>query len=630
MSTLFDPRPELRIGKILEVNGNSLRIELDSKISELTRSIDGRVYPIGQMASIIKIHFGRKILFAYVRMLRMRSDLLVEEGKAPIEPGDDSRILEADLFGQGSWSNKSGTLNFSRGVETYPLPLQDAYLCLNEELENIYRGAEGIAEAQTISPMIPIGNYIGSNNAVCRANIDKLFGHHCAILGSTGSGKSGTVASIIHSVLDYQINDASLSPRIIMIDPHGEYATAFKDKAIIYKAYNEASTSNIDANQLKLPYWLMSSDELRSLIIGKTEFEATSQNNIIYEALSYARLLQAGLVKNIGSDPKGNAKVEKEDGISDIDLLRFDRDKPLQFKLSEFEKHIDKVQGRQKDKDTELSASAGRDKIDSILKKLRILKANPQLNFIMDELTDNSPALEMVLTQLVGENNEKPDISSLANDVDVNNEKHLRIIDISGLPNEVAGPLTALIARLLFQYKLWQTKEERKSDPILFVCEEAHRYVPNHGEAQYKEAQEAVRRIAKEGRKYGIGLMLVSQRPSDVESTVLSQCNSWLILRLTNSNDQQHVAKFLPDSLAGLTSMLSALTRREALFVGEAAALPSRIRINKLPLEKLPDSHDISFIEGWINKPTTTEKLKEITDKWTGKVESSAIDMSNK
>jgi len=630
MSTLFDPRPELRIGKILEVNGNSLRIELDSKISELTRSIDGRVYPIGQMASIIKIHFGRKILFAYVRMLRMRSHLLVEEGKAPIVPGDDSRILEADLFGQGSWSNKSSTLNFYRGVETYPLPLQDAYLCLNEELENIYRGAEGIAEAQTISPMIPIGNYIGSNNAVCRANIDKLFGHHCAILGSTGSGKSGTVASIIHSVLDYQINDASLSPRIIMIDPHGEYATAFKDKAIIYKAYNEASTSNIDANQLKLPYWLMSSDELRSLIIGKTEFEATSQNNIIYEALSYARLLQAGLVKNIGSDPKGNAKVEKEDGISDIDLLRFDRDKPLQFKLSEFEKHIDKVQGRQKDKDTELSASAGRDKIDSILKKLRILKANPQLNFIMDELTDNSPALEMVLTQLVGENNEKPDISSLPNEVDENNEKHLRIIDISGLPNEVAGPLTALIARLLFQYKLWQTKEERKSDPILFVCEEAHRYVPNHGEAQYKEAQEAVRRIAKEGRKYGIGLMLVSQRPSDVESTVLSQCNSWLILRLTNSNDQQHVAKFLPDSLAGLTSMLSALTRREALFVGEAAALPSRIRINKLPLEKLPDSHDISFIEGWINKPTTTEKLKEITDKWAGKVESSAIDMSNK
>ncbi len=607
MSTLFDPRPELRIGRILEVNGNSLRIELDNKISELTRSIDGRVYPIGQMASIIKIHFGKKLLFAYVRMLRMRSDLLAEEGKTPIEPGDDSRILEADLFGQGSWSNKTEKLSFSRGVETYPLPLQDAYLCLNEELENIYRGAEDIAEAQTISPMIPIGNYIGSNNAVCRANIDKLFGHHCAILGSTGSGKSGTVASIIHSVLDYQSNNNSLNPRIIMIDPHGEYAAAFKGRAIVYKAYHEASSSNGDAQELKLPYWLMSSDELRSLIIGKTEKEATSQNNIIYEALSYARMEKAGIVKNLGDDPVGEAEIKPEENKNDSDVLNFDRDKPFQFYLSEFVKHIDKVQGRKKSKTEALAASSGREEIDKVLKKLRILRANPQLNFLMDELNDDSPTLETVLSQFVGESEKE--------------NQHLRIIDISGLPNETAGPLTALIARLLFQYKLWQTKDERKTDPILFVCEEAHRYVPNHGEAQYKEAQEAVRRIAKEGRKYGIGLMLVSQRPSDVESTVLSQCNSWLILRLTNSNDQQHVAKFLPDSLAGLTSMLSALTRREALFVGEAAALPSRIRIKELSKDKLPDSHDISFVKGWTNQPVTVSKLKDITDKWTGRVD---------
>jgi DNA helicase HerA-like ATPase len=554
------------------------------------------------MASIIKIHFGKKLLFAYVRLLRMRSDLLIEEGKNPINPGDDSRILEADLFGEGIWSIKSNTLAFFRGVETYPLPLQDVFLCLNEELENIYRGAENITEDKSVSPMIPIGNYIGSNNAICRANIDKLFGHHCAILGSTGSGKSGTVASIIHSVLDYKLNDSCLFPRIIMIDPHGEYAAAFKVQSTVFKAYNEASINNSDTEQLKLPYWLMSSDELRSLIIGKTEFEATSQNNIIYEAITYARMLHAGLVKNIGDDPDGESPIVNETGVTEEDLLKFDRDKPLKFSIKEFEKYIDKIRGRQKGKKQDLSASAGRDKIDSILKKLRILRANPQLNFIMDELSGNSPELEAILSQFVG----------------VKDNKHLRIIDISGLPNEVAGPLTALVARLLFQYKLWQTKEERKTDPILFVCEEAHRYVPNHGEAQYKEAQEAVRRIAKEGRKYGIGLMLVSQRPSDVESTVLSQCNSWLILRLTNSNDQQHVAKFLPDSLAGLTSMLSSLTRREALFVGEAAALPSRIRINKLPLDKLPDSHDISFVEGWVNAPAIESTLKTITDRWAG------------
>ena len=602
MTDLFEQRAELKIGKILEVNGNNIRIELDGNLAELTRSIDGRVYPIGQMASVVKIHFGRKLLFAYVRMLRMRSDVLAEEGKTSILPGDDSRIMEADLFGQGLWSRKDEKLSFSRGVETYPLPLQDVFLCLNDELENVYRGAEFSAEENVVSPMIPIGNYIGSNNAVCRANFDKLFGHHCAILGSTGSGKSGTVASILHSVLEHKPGDSNMRPRIIIIDPHGEYSSAFRDKAIVYKAYGDAAEGD-EVEQLILPYWLMSSDELRSLIIGKTEFEATSQNNMIYQAISYARMLEAGIVENLGDDPLGQAELVSCEGKNEADILNFDRDKPLQFKLSEFEKHIDKVQGRKKGVTAELTPSdKNRQSINSILRKLRVLRSNPQLGFIMKDLSENAPKLQEVLSQFVGDTN----------------GKDLRIIDISGLPNEVAGPLTALIARLLFQYKLWQTKEERKSDPVLFVCEEAHRYVPNHGEAQYKEAQEAIRRIAKEGRKYGLGLMLVSQRPSDVESTVLSQCNSWLVLRLTNSSDQEHVSKFLPDSLLGLTKMLSALTRREAIFVGEAAALPSRIRINQLEEDQLPDSHDISFAEGWVNPTTNIKKLEEIVKRWSG------------
>ena len=600
---LFTTQSSLRIGKIIEVSGNSIRIELDNKITELTRSVYGQVYPVGQIGSIIKIHFGRKILFAYVRMLRMQSDILAEEGKTTILPGDDKRILEADLFGQGIWSSKNGKLVFTRGVETYPLPLQDAFLCLNDELEGIYRAAEDLKEDKN-DPMVPIGNYVGGNNAVCRANIDKLFGHHCAILGSTGSGKSGTVASILHSVLSHKTDGKKISPRIVIIDPHGEYAKAFKDKAIVYKAYNEASTSSTPTEQLKLPYWLMSSDEFRSLVIGKTEFEATSQTNMVYQAITYSRLLNAGLIENVGDDPMGEANdhVPKA-GVTEEQILNFDRDKPIPFLLSEFIKHVDKVQGRKAGKLENLTPSdSNRQKIESILKKLKVLRSNPQLGFLLEEFSSSSPKLETILGQFVGENS----------------DKNLRIIDISGLPNEVAGPLTALIARLLFQYKLWQTREEREKDPLLFICEEAHRYVPNHGEAQYKEAQEAVRRIAKEGRKYGVGLMLVSQRPSDVEATVLSQCNSWIILRLTNSTDQEHVSKFLPDSLVGLTKMLPSLTRREAIFVGEAAALPSRIRINKLTIDQLPDSNDISFVKGWVNEPTKTSELKNISDRWIG------------
>lgn len=603
MSNIFQSRKELKVGKIIEVSGNNLRIEIDDDVNELIRAVDGQVYPVGQMGSIIKVHFGRKLLFAFVRSLKMRSELIADDSKQLINSTDDARILEADLFGQGLWSNKNSRLDFSRGVETYPLPLQSAYICLNDELEAVYKAAESNAQDEAISPMVPIGNYIGGNNAVCRANIDKLFGHHFAILGSTGSGKSGTVASILHSVLDHKPKGKTLKPKIVMIDPHGEYASAFGYRAKVYRAYNDASVADGEADLLKLPYWLMSSDELRSLIIGKTEHEATSQNNIVYEAITYARLQEANYVKDIGEDPSGGAEADLGGDITEDQVLNFDRDKPVPFKLTQFVKHINKVQGRKQGKKDNLAASSGRDKVDNILKKLKVLRSNPQLRFLLNEYNEaSSPKLQEILTQFIGEAD----------------GKDIRIIDISGLPNEVAGPLTALISRLLFQYKLWQTRTEREKDPVLFICEEAHRYVPNHGEAQYKEAQDAIRRIAKEGRKYGLGLGLISQRPSDVESTVLSQCNSWVVLRLSNSSDQEHVARFLPDSLNGLTKMLSALTRREALFVGEAAALPSRIRVRELSPEQLPDSNDIKFAKGWSNDATQEADLAKIVDRWSG------------
>jgi DNA helicase HerA-like ATPase len=607
MST-FSQSEDLRIGKILEVNGTTIKVELDGTLRDLSRSIDGRVYPIGQMASIVKVHFGRRILFAYVRMLRMRSEIALEAGQQPISAADDSRVLEADLFGQGTWSPIDKSLSFSRGVEAYPLPLQAVYLTTNEELEKLYVSAESLIEEGATSPLISIGNYIGGTGAECRADVDKLFGHHCAVLGSTGSGKSGTVAAILHSVLSHTTaENEPLRPRIVLIDPHGEYSHAFGDRAKVYRAYGSAAANGDEGDEgdeLNLPYWLMSSDEFRSLLIGKTEHEATSQNNIVYDALNYARMVEAGIVESVGDDPIGGVTPELADGKEEKDRLAFDKDKPLPFSLAQLVTHIDKVQGRKKGStDDRTPSDSIRQKVEGILNKLRVLQANPQLDFLLAELNADSPNIKEVLAQFVS-------------GPDEGDQKDVRIIDISGLPNEVAGPLTALIARLLFQYKIWQTKDERESNPILFVCEEAHRYVPNQGEAQYKEAQEAIRRIAKEGRKYGLGLMLVSQRPSDVESTVLSQCNSWLVMRLSNASDQEHVARFLPDSLVGLTKILSSLTRREAIFVGEAAALPSRIRVRKLSKEQLPASADISFVSGWSQAPTDDAALDIVAKRW--------------
>lgn len=604
--TPFQESGDLLIGKVIEVSGTAIRVELDSKLSELSRVVDGRVCPVGQLASIVKIHYGRRLLFAYVRMLRMRSEIAAEQGQNLVAPGDDSRILEADLFAEGTWLTADNRLRFSRGVETYPLPLQGVYLTTPVELELVFSAAEQASEELAVSPLVAIGEYVGGNGAICRANIDKLFGQHCAVLGSTGSGKSGTVAALVRSVLEHKAVDlTNLRPRIVLIDPHGEYSAAFREQATVLRAYDAAATE-VDAaatEPLRLPYWLMTGDELRGLIIGKTEAEATSQNNIVYKALKHARMVNAGIVQPLPENIVGDQPIVLCAGKTEADISGFDRDKPFRFSLAEFTKHIDAVQGRKSGK-TENASATDRKSLESILDKLNVLKTDPRLKFLMRE--DAEDSLEKAILQLAGGNE---------------NGSTLKIVDLSGAPNEVAGTLTAMICRMLFSYKVWQTRTERRKDPLLLVCEEAHRYVPDRGEAQYREAQDAVRRIAKEGRKYGLGLMLVSQRPSDVESTVLSQCNSWIILRLTNGKDQEHVGRFLPDSLAGITRILSSLSRREAIFVGEAAALPARIRIRELTKEQLPDSEDISFASGWKEPPLGETEVKTITDRWLDNAE---------
>lgn len=597
---LFEESPDLLVGRVMEVSGTTIRVEIDSELSELTRVVQGRVCPVGQLASIVKVHYGRRIIFAYVRMLRMRSELAMELGHDPIAPGDDSRILEADLFAEGIWttSDGEGRLAFSRGVETYPLPLQNVYLTTPPEMEEIFSSAEGAFAANETSPLVPVAEYVGGNGAVCRANINKLFGQHCAVLGSTGSGKSATVAAIIRSVLEHQgSGESNLRPRVILIDPHGEYGAAFKNEAAVYRVYESETEKSVGSSVLRVPYWLMSGDELRGLIIGKTEAEATSQNNIVYKALKHSRMVAAGIVQSLPVEVVGGQEEVLCSGRSLSDIASFDRDRPYKFCLDEFVKHIDEVQGRKFGRQDSASAS-DRKSLDSILDKLTVLRSDPRLSCLMR--TEEGDTLQGVIAQLTS------DVEG----------RTLKIIDLSGVPNEVAGTLTAVISRLIFAYKIWQTREERERDPILLVCEEAHRYVPNKGEAQYREAQDAIRRIAKEGRKYGLGLMLVSQRPSDVESTVLSQCNSWIVLRLTNGQDQTHVGQFLPDSLAGLTTMLPSLGRREAIFVGEAAALPARVRIRELVKDELPDSQDIDFANGWAMDPLPERDIGEIVARW--------------
>jgi uncharacterized protein len=612
--TAFLLDTDLEIGTVFEVAGTAIKIALKRDITELTRSHSGRVYDVGQIGSILKMHLGRRIIFATVRLLRLQSDeetaaLSVSNGKVVDQ---DRRVIEADLLGEAWFNSADNELSFKRGVSTYPLPLQAVHLLTKEEIDKLYASAERASDDGT-DRLVPIGAYVGATQVQCRANIDKLFGHHCAILGSTGSGKSSAVAAVIHSILEHQCSpEQATRPCIILIDPHGEYASGFQGQAKVYRAYDALGQNDDGVSTLKLPYWLMSSDEFRSLVIGKTEFEATSQANSVYKALSHARMVGANLARSaIGEIPADLPAGQHPEqsmpmpGIGEEQLVSFDRDKPRPFKLAEFHAHI---VGRQAKRQqgaawNDVAPSDFQKDYASILNKFRVLTTDPRVRFLMDEHNENSPQLPEILGQFLN--------------VDGAADSCLKIIDISGLPNEVAGPLTGAIARLLFQYKLHQTREERECDPVLFVCEEAHRYVPNRGDAQYEVAQTAVRRLAREGRKYGLGLMLVSQRPSDIEDTVISQCNSWIVLRLANSSDQEHVSRILPDSLTGMTKMLSSLPRQEALFVGEAAAIPARIRLRTLTSDQLPNSNDISFAKGWSSDGTTTETLQAVVARMT-------------
>ena len=612
----FQIDPDLEVGTVFEVAGSALKIALARNVKELTRSHGGRVYAVGQIGSILKLHLGRRILFASVKLLRLQSDeetAVLSGTGSPASSPQDRRVIEADLLGEGWWNTDDQRLLFKRGVSTYPLPLQAVHLITKEETEKLFQSVEQAAEEEP-DRFVPIGDYVGATRVACRADFDKLFGQHCAILGSTGSGKSSAVAAILRSALEHRpAADTSLHPKIIIVDPHGEYASAFRNEATVFRAYNALGQADDGNAVLKLPYWLMSGDEFRSLVVGKTEFEATSQANTVYKALTHARMVQAGLVKSAldaipnplpdGVHPEDPVPM---DDVSAEQVSSFDRDKPRPFKLEEFLAHIVERQAMRNTRNgwEKVTPTDFQKDYASILNKLRVLRTDPRVGFLMSEYSEDDPDLLAVLLQFLTDGND--------------GGPSLKIIDISGLPNEVAGPLAGAIARLLFQYKMHQPRRDRERDPILFVCEEAHRYVPNRGEAQYAVAQEAIRRIAREGRKYGLGLMLVSQRPADVEGTVISQCNSWIVLRLSNASDQEHVSRFLPDSLAGMTRVLSSLPRQEALFVGEAAAIPARIRLRTLSREQLPDSNDISFVKGWAGESLTDAEVLTTANRMEG------------
>ena len=574
-----EPVENLAIGTVIEVNGTRIVAELDSKLAELSRVYAGDIYPIGQFGSIIRVHFGQRIIYAFVARLRMKAEYESEHGVLTTS-SIDQRVVEADLFGEAEWKlnrdNGCFQLEFDRGVATYPLPQQTVYLTPKSELRCIYSQRSKFA--------IELGEHVGAGNIPCYADCNELLGKHTAILGSTGAGKSGTVASIVHSILstDNPANACASTwkPQIIILDPHNEYQSNFPGTKVF----------STDDESLKLPYWLLNLDEMINLLIGKTEHAATSQSNIVKNALLEVR-------KQVASELK-------------LEAAQLTVDSPIPFLLGDpsgldtFGKTPD---GHLYDKGLTGAINTQRpnnrnqkdhEDYNKVLRKLETLIKDQRLSFMMSSWNSESDPIDDILISLT------------------NQDKGAIVVDLSGVPNEIAGIASAAIVRTLFSIKIWQTPSERQDSPVLLICEEAHRYIPNSGEAQYEAAQSAIQRIAKEGRKYGIGLFIVSQRPSEVDATVLSQCNSWIVLRTSNEVDRNHVKGILPDSMEGMTKVLSGLRRREAIFVGLAATLPSRIMIRHLAKKDLPASNDIDFRKGWQTDPVCKSQLEEIAIRW--------------
>lgn len=571
------PIENLAIGTIIEVDGTRITAELDSDLAELSRIYAGEVYPVGQFGSIVRVHFGRRIIYAFVGRLRMRADHDGEHGIVSAV-ASDQRVIEADLFGEGEWvsgeESQEPMLQFERGVATYPLPQQTLYLTPKAELRHIYR--------QSVTSGIHIGEHVGSGGTKCFADLNEMLGKHTAILGSTGSGKSGAVSAIIHSILDKysDLKDVSWNPKIVILDPHNEYGSAFK-------AHSRLAT---DEGTLSLPYWLLDLNETIDLLIGTTEFAATSQSNIVKNALLEVREKSACSLDLKTDKLTVDSPVPYELGDpSESDEFGLDKDGEPYTKGLVGAINRQRPAGRSR---------GNHEDYNKVLRKLETHVKDDRLAFMMKPWDKTDDPIHDVLKQVMAA------------------DQHVIVVDLSGVPNEIAGTVSAALVRTLFAVKIWQTDEERRTSPVLLVCEEAHRYIPNSGEAQYASAQSAIRRVAKEGRKYGIGLFLVSQRPSEVEATVLSQCNSWVVLRTSNESDRSHVRGILPDSLEGLTKVLSGLRRQEAIFVGQAASLPSRIMVRTLTDNELPASNDVDFDKGWRAAGLTHEQLVDVAERW--------------
>ncbi len=525
------------------------------------------------------------------------------------DTGDRKYLIEANPLG----IIEDG--NFRRGGDSIALPPKEATKASTDDIRAIY--SSGSEESKYDRFCFAELAQSPKDRIEVPVNGNKFFNKHFAIVGSTGSGKSHTTAKVLQNATkERNSNFTGLNnSHIVIFDIHSEYATAFPDANII----------NIE--DLVLPYWLLNADELEELFLESGDNNNYNQSSILRAIITENKeynnpgidkvYFDSPLKFDINEVLNCFNNLKRETVNSDNELAIQISPSPKTF-ASEQEKHQHYFKASYEFASTRrASAAAGHGisngifadgKIDKFISRLTTKVNSPRLQQFLFGTKSKTITFEETLQQFLGYSYKESERR--------NSKSNVTIIDLSGVPFEVLSITVSLISRLLFDFSYFYKKQNGDNDiPLLLVYEEAHKYVPKSDLARFKSSRASIERIAKEGRKYGISLAIISQRPSELSETIFSQCNNFIAMRLTNPDDQNYVKRLFPDTLGSVTDILPSLQSGEALLIGEATVMPSIVKIDRCQHE--PSSNDIPYLEKWKNEWYDQMDFKTITTKWT-------------
>jgi len=536
---------ESLIGKVQSVDTGNVTVKVDKE--ELLNSVQ-----INQIVQIRSTKTGEKIIGLISKIMRKAVAEKVEESTEPdyiIE-----NVIRVNLV--GTFIESSGTEKniFKRTLNTVPSINADCFLLQSTDLSSFMN----VISSNSANPLT-LGKYTISEESNANLDGNKFFQRHAVIVGGTGSGKSWTVAKILEKATKLQ------SINSIVFDLHGEYKPlAELDNTTLLKIAGPSDKPS-DANVIFLPYWLLSYEEIESMLLDRSDSNAPNQSRALFDLIIKFK--------------KEKLEKEKKEEV----LNNFTVESPIPYRISDVLNSLQKL-----DVERDFSASkTGRDgplakKLTRFIQRLKSKQSDKRLNFIFnsdDELLQYDWFLSLINNLL-----------------DFGNGKGLKIIDFSEVPSDILPLITGLISRLVFSIQQWM--EEDKRHPIALFCDEAHLYIPANFKGGIEEkGLQSFERIAKEGRKYGLSLVVISQRPSDVNKTILSQCGNFVAMRLTNPDDQNVIKRLFPDNLGDFAEMLPILDVGESLIVGDACLLPSRVIIDKPTIK--PSSATIDFWDEW-------------------------------